>query len=128
MTNEQEKLLLKSQQGELDAALMYRALAAVVQDARDAAVFRRLAAEESGHAKVFESLTESFLIPKKKLSLLVPALYRTLGRKRVYALIADQEHDAAKEYEALAADFPEVKAVQADEARHGDMVAALLEF
>ena len=31
MTNEQEKQLLKSQQGELDAALMYRALAAVAQ-------------------------------------------------------------------------------------------------
>lgn len=128
MTNEQEKQLLKSQQGELDAALMYRALAAVAQDARDAAVFRRLAADEARHAKVFESLTQSVMIPKKKLSLLVPLLYRTLGRRRVYAVIADQEQDAAKNYEALAADFPAVKEVQADEVRHGNMVAALLEF
>ena len=128
MTNEQEKQLLKSQQGELDAALMYRALAAVAQDARDAAVFRRLAADEARHAKVFESLTQAVMIPKKKLSLLVPLLYRTLGRRRVYAVIADQEQDAAKNYEALAADFPAVKEVQADEVRHGNMVAALLEF
>ncbi|MBR4726910.1 MAG: rubrerythrin [Clostridia bacterium] len=128
MTNEQEKLLLKGQQGELDAALMYRALAAVAQDARDAAVFRRLAADEARHAKVFESLTQSVMIPKKKLSLLVPLLYRTLGRRRVYAVIADQEQDAAKNYEALAADFPAVKEVQADEARHANMVAALLDF
>lgn len=128
MTLEQEKQLLKSQQGELDAALMYRALAAVVEDARDAAVFRRLAADEARHAKVFESYTQSVLIPKKKLSLLVPLLFRTLGRRRVYAVIADQEHDAAKNYEALIADFPAVKEVQADEHRHGDMVAALLQF
>ncbi|MBQ6266471.1 MAG: rubrerythrin [Clostridia bacterium] len=107
---------------------MYRALAAVAQDARDAAVFRRLAADEARHAKVFESLTQSVMIPKKKLSLLVPLLYRTLGRRRVYAVIADQEQDAAKNYEALAADFPAVKEVQADEVRHGNMVAALLEF
>ena len=39
ITNEDMKVLLKSQQGEMDALLMYRELAKVVKDEKDKEVF-----------------------------------------------------------------------------------------
>ncbi len=76
-------ILLKSQQGELDAVLMYNALAGRVKDEKDAAVFRTLAAEEGHHAAVFKALTGQTLKPKKMLAAVVPLLYRVLGKKRL---------------------------------------------
>ena len=43
------KILLKSQQGELDAVLMYNALAEVAKDQKDKDTFRQLAKEEGHH-------------------------------------------------------------------------------
>ena len=60
------------QQSELDAVLMYRALADTVKSEADAEVFRRLAAEEGGHAAVFKALTGTTLKPKKTLAALLP--------------------------------------------------------
>ena len=48
ITPEERKILLKSQQGELDAVEMYNALARTVRDIKDAETFRQLAEEEGG--------------------------------------------------------------------------------
>lgn len=74
-------ILLKSQQGELDAVLMYQALAEVVKDTKDADTFRKLAAEEGHHAAVFHGLTNENLKPKKTLAILMPILYKIIGKK-----------------------------------------------
>ncbi len=126
LTEAQRKTLLASQQGELDAVLMYNALAKAVKDPADAAVFRTLAAEEGGHAAVFRALTGETLKPGKKKAILLPLLYRLLGKKRVYPLIARGEYDAAKKYESVVAEFPQAESVRNDEQRHGDTVLALL--
>ncbi|MBQ9648018.1 MAG: rubrerythrin [Oscillospiraceae bacterium] len=126
MIDEKTKALLKSQQGELDAVLMYQRLAEVVTDERDAKVFRALANEEWRHAQVFYAHTHAMLHPKKAKAVLLPRLYRLLGRGRVYPMIAKGEYDAAAKYERLIADFPEVARVRDDETRHGDLVASLL--
>ena len=118
--------LLYAQQGELDAVLMYNKLAEKVKDAKDAAAFKQLAAEEGRHASVFHAYTQKVLKPKKTKAVALPILYSLLGRKRLYPLIAKGEYDAEKKYEALVHDFEEVKTVQADEHRHGDTVLALL--
>ncbi len=62
------EILLKSQQGELDAVLMYEALAKVVKDRRDSDTFKQLASEEGHHASVFRNLTKQTLKPKKDKS------------------------------------------------------------
>ena len=67
------KALLKAQQGELDAVLMYKKLAEVVNE-QDAVVFRQLAAEEGRHASVFHNYTKTVLEPKKAKSILIPFL------------------------------------------------------
>lgn len=118
--------LLKSQQGELDAVLMYNALADTVRDAGDAETFRTLAAEEGHHAAVFKGLTQQILTPKKTKAILLPLLYRALGRERLYPLIAKGEYSAVNTYAPVAEKYPEVESVKADEKRHGDTVLALL--
>ena len=120
------KILLKSQQGELDAVLMYQALAEVVKDTKDADTFRKLAAEEGHHAAVFHGLTNENLKPKKTLAILMPILYKIIGKKRLYPLIAKGEYAAAENYAPVVEKFPVIESVKNDETRHGDTVAGLL--
>ena len=120
------KTLLKAQQGELDAVLMYNALAKTVKNEKDAETFRRLAAEEGRHAAVFKQLTNRTLTPKKTLATLLPLLYRLLGRKRLYPIIARFEYGAVDTYGPVAAAYPEVQSVKDDEKRHGDALTALI--
>ena len=120
------KILLKSQQGELDAVLMYQALAEVVKDTKDADTFRKLAAEEGHHAAVFHGLTNENLKPKKTLAILMPILYKIIGKKRLYPLIAKGEYAAAENHAPVVEKFPVIESVRKDETRHGDTVASLL--
>ncbi len=126
MPAEERNILLKSQQGELDAVKMYNALAKVVKDPRDAETFRQLAAEEGRHAAVFKAMTDEVLKPKGTKAIVIPMLYRVIGKKKLYPIIAQREYDAAKKYESVAARFPEVESVKNDEQRHGDTVLGLL--
>ena len=125
-SKEDMKILLKSQQGELDVVLMYQALADVVKDKNDAATFRKLAAEEGHHAAVFHKLTRKNLKPKKTLAFFMPILYKVIGKKRLYPKIVNGEYKAYENYAPVAKKFPEIESVREDEKRHGDMVASLL--
>ena len=118
--------LLYAQQGELDAVLMYNKLAEAVKDERDAKTFRQLAKEEGGHAQVFHQYTKQVLKPKKTKAIAVPLLYKSVGKKVLYPIIASQEYAAAKKYVALVNIFPDVESVMNDETRHGDLVNGLL--
>lgn len=111
----------------MDAVLMYNALANTVKDEKDAETFRKLAAEEGRHASVFKDLTKETLKPKKTLAILLPILYKLLGKKRLYPIIAKFEYNAVNTYAPVAACHPEVQSVKDDEKRHGDTVMALLE-
>ncbi len=126
MTQEQHNELLRSQQGELDAVLMYQRLAKIVKSERERSTFLQLAKEEGRHARVFHAYTQEVLRPRKAKALMMPVLYYLLGKKRLYKLIAKGEYDAALGYEHLIGDFPEVQRVKDDEQRHGDVVSSLL--
>ena len=126
ISKRQRKQLLRAQQGELDAVLMYDRLAKRVKGERDAAAFRRLASDEDRHASVFFELTEKTLKPKKTKAIMIPLMYRLIGKKKLYPLIAKKEYDAAKKYEGLLAAFPQVERVKNDETYHGDAVLSLL--
>ncbi len=97
-----------------------------MKDPKDAETFRQLAAEEGRHAAVFKALTNEVLKPKSTKAILIPLLYRIIGKKKLYPLIAKGEFDAVKKYKPVVARFPEVESVKNDEQRHGDTVLALL--
>ena len=127
MTPKQYKELLRSQQGETNAVLMYKRLAQVVKTEREREAFLQLAREEGRHASVFHTYTKQVLKPQKTMAVVLPLLYHLLGKKWLFRLIAKGEYDAAVGYEHLIADFPEVESVKNDEQRHGDIVSALLD-
>ena len=58
--------LLRSQQGELDAVLMYQRLAKVVKMDKEREAFLQLAKEEGRHASVFHAYTQKALNPRKR--------------------------------------------------------------
>ena len=120
------KVLLKSQQGELDAVLMYKALAKVAKLQKDKDTFLQLAQEEGHHAAVFHKLTQTELTPKHTKEILLPILYRIFPRWILYSAIARGEYAAVKTYLPVAQKFPEVESVRNDEKRHGDMMKGLL--
>ena len=126
ITDQEQTVLLKAQQGELDAVLMYNALADTVKDPKDAEIFRQLAIEEAGHAAIFRQLSGTTVRGRKTKAILVPLLYRCFGKKIVYPIIAKKEYDAAKTYKPVVARFPSVQSVKDDEQRHGDTVKGLL--
>ena len=106
MNDKEMKILIKSQQGELDAVLMYKALAEVVKDEKDKETFLQLAAEEGHHASVFNGLTDKTLTPKKTLATILPIMYKLLGKKRLYPIIAKVEYNAVNTYQPIADAFP----------------------
>lgn len=126
LTSKEMKTLLRAQQGELDAVLMYNALAQKAKNPRDRDTFRQLAAEEGRHAAVFHALTGEALQAKKTKAILLPVLYTCLGRKLLYPQIAKREYAAFGTYAPVAARFPTVESVKQDEKRHGDMLMSLL--
>lgn len=127
MKDKQLKELLSAQQGELDAVPMYRALAKVTAHPSDKETFLRLAKDEGRHASVFHSITGRNLKPSMLKARLLPLLYRILGRRVLYPLIARFEYKAADGYEHLLEEFPEVGSIRDDEKRHGDTLMGLLD-
>ena len=75
---------------------------------------------------LFKELTKQTLLPKRTMAILLPRLYKLMGKKRLYPLIAKGEYRAVKSYEPVAEKFSQVKSIKSDEQRHGDTVLALL--
>lgn len=53
-------------------------------------------------------------------------LYKIIGKKHLYPIIAKGEYDAEKNYAPLVEHFPDILSVKNDEKRHGDTVMGLL--
>ena len=126
LTEKQMEECLTAQQGEIDAVYLYKKLAGKVKEEADRNAFIRLAGNEARHAEVFRKYTNRDLKPKKTKGVVVPLLYKLLGKKKVYPIIAKAEYAAAEKYKHLLPDFPEVETVMQDEVHHGDAVKGLL--
>ncbi|MBO7386489.1 MAG: rubrerythrin [Lachnospiraceae bacterium] len=117
--------LLGSQQGELDGVATYLKMAKTVSNPSDVEAFKRLAADEGKHASVFKKYTGKVLEPKNLQANAVAILYRLLGKRILYPIIAKFEYDAMPRYERMMLEYPEVEEVKNDEKRHGDTLKAL---
>ena len=126
ITMDQMDALITAQQGEEDAVYMYEQLAEVVRDEADREAFLRLAGDEKRHSDVFRKYTCMDVKANPAKGIFVPLMYRVLGKKKVYPIIAKGEYDAAEKYKHIIDDFPEVVEVMNDEVHHGDAVKALL--
>lgn len=126
MTKEEKKELLKAQQGELDAVLMYQKLADACADPLDRETFKEIAMDEGKHASLLRKITGKNLKPRKGQAVLVSSLYRMLGRRKLYPKIVQGEYDAGKSYEPLIRQYPQIESIAEDEQRHGERIKGLL--
>ena len=126
ITMDQMSALVAAQQGEEDAVYMYEQLAKVVRDEADREAFLRLAGDEKRHSDVFKKYTCMDVKANPTKGIFVPLMYRVIGKKKVYPIIAQGEYDAAEKYKHIIDDFPEVVEVMNDEVHHGDAVKGLL--
>ena len=123
-----EKFLISSQQGELDAVPLYVNLAKKFEKKNPevAQILRSMAADEGRHASVFKKLSGVVLKPKKLLATAVPILMNVIGKKNTFKLIAKSEYSAFDNYAPWIDVYPEVASVQADERKHGDLASKII--
>ena len=111
MNKKQKKILVKSQQGELDAVPMYLRLSAIAKDEALKNIFKQLAAEEGNHAAIFYKLTGEKLKPKMLKATVLPILQKIIGWKLLLKIISKAEYSAYKTYEPVVEMFAEVDTI-----------------
>lgn len=124
-----EKDLLKAQQGEIDAVIVYKKIAErVAKDNPEAfETFQKLAADEGRHASMLHKITKKVCRPKNTLANIVICLSYIIGKKRTLKFLAKTEHKALETYKPFVAQYPELESMRLDEGRHGDTLDKLIE-
>lgn len=110
-------LLLRMQQEETDSHAIYLRVASTVKDA-NRAVLERIAADELGHARIWQTYTRTTCTPNKLRVWMYGVLARVLGFTFAVKLLEGGEVAGQENYARLADEIPEVAEVRADEARH----------
>ena len=126
MTDEQKKMLLRTQQGELDAVKLYQRLAEIVKHEKGKNLFLEVAADEGKHAKLFKSYTNTALKPRGIKASVVVLLYKLIGHNFVMGLLQKGELKSINVYQGLVDDFPKIQEIIDDEARHAEIAKSLL--
>jgi rubrerythrin len=123
---EDKKQLIKAQQGELDAVILYRRLAQEMKDTNNRETFLKIAADEGKHAGILRKYTGENLSPKNLKAIVVITIYKVFGLKFTIKMLSKGEFKAAKEYYLLAEDFPSIKEIIKDEELHGKLMENIL--
>lgn len=126
LSKKEYRILRKAQKGELDAVWMYKRLAKAVVDEADREAFERLAKDEKRHANVFRRYTARPFAANPAKAIMIPLMYKLIGKEKLYPVIANAEYKAAKKYEKIVDRYPDVRDVLNDEVHHGDAVLGLL--
>ncbi len=111
-------LVRAAQQNETTEAEIYRRLAAVTTHQANRDVLLHIAEEEIKHAAYWATHTHTSLTPKAGTVRKYVWIARLLGLTFGVKLMERGEKTAQVNYEAMALEFPEARAIQADEERH----------
>lgn len=114
------------QQGEIDSHAIYSRVAKSVKDA-NRPVLERIAADELGHARVWETYTGAVCRPNRPKVWFYTTLARLFGFTFTVKLLESGEVADQQVYAALEAEVPEVAKVRADEARHEQELIGMLD-
>jgi len=122
MTSENRAELLKSQQGELDAVILYRRLAKIIKESEYKETFLKMAADEGKHAVILKKYTGETLKPKTIKAILVVTIYKVFGLKFLVKIISKNEFKAAIGYSKLAKEYNAINEIIEDEKIHGELM------
>lgn len=118
-----EKQLLQSQQGELDAVLLYRQLSLLVKTDSLKSQLLSVAADEGHHAAILKEYTGKILTPKTTKAKLITTLYKILGQRITFTLMSKGEQNAVLPYERLLKQYPNIQQIIQDEIRHARILS-----
>lgn len=127
LTNTQLTQLIKLQQKELDAALLYRRLAGLAKTDAEKLALKKIAADEARHAAIAGKYTGAKLSPSKKLAFIGGAVARVIGLRTTMKLLAKAENSAAGTLAPMCEFCPEIREVIKDEMGHGRTLGELAE-
>ena len=120
-----EKILINFQQAELNAVVLYKGLAERIKNNEDKDLLLSIAADEGRHAAILKQYTKKQLTPKSTLKNAVVFMYKIIGKKALFSVMAKFEKSAGKLYEPYFEEYPEIKTIAADEIRHGKMLLGM---
>lgn len=116
--------LIKSQQGELDAVILYKKLARLVNE-ESRSTLLGIASDEGRHASILKQYTKVNLKPKVFKSIATLLIFKITGLKVTLNILSKGEIKASKRYEALVYEFPKIQGIILDEKRHGEILRSL---
>lgn len=126
MAQNNKKAFLSAQQGEINAALMYRTFANMTKDDKLKAIFLDAAADEGRHASILSKYTGEKLKPNKSQAKLLGIAYKILPKKIIYFAMYKGEYAGGNGYKPYINDYPELEDMMNDEYRHGNIFKDLM--
>ncbi len=118
--------LIKAQQGELDAVVLYRKLSVMTKEIKNKEIFLKIAADEGKHASILRRYTGEKLEPKHFKTLIVTIIYKVFGEKYLLKTIGKGEFKAAKNYLSLVMKYPDIQVIIDDEYLHGNLISKMM--
>ncbi len=126
ITSKEREQLLKSQQGELDAVLLYRKLAELAKEPKDKETLLKIAADEGRHAAILGRYTGENLKQKNTIALIITSLRKVIGSNLTLRLLAKAEFSAVGKYSSLVDKFPDIQEIMNDEEMHGKLLSNMI--
>ncbi|NLY75930.1 MAG: rubrerythrin family protein [Firmicutes bacterium] len=118
--------LLKNQKDEITSFHIYQALASKQKEAGNAKLLQTIAADEKKHYALLKKYSNVEVRPSKIKILWYLLLAQTLGLTFSLKLLEKGEEKATAAYNALIADFPELKQALEDEEKHEQELLSLI--
>lgn len=119
--------VLRSQREEETGTLVYAFIAKREKNAENAALLRRMSADEKTHAAYWQTISGQAVKPDRRKVFRLKLLSLILGYTFVIKRVLRDESDAIGTYDRLQEEIPGVAAVQADEMRHEKELVAMLD-
>lgn len=120
------KKLTVFQQEELNAVIMYKALANKMKNENDRDILLKMATCEGKHASMLKKLTGKTLKTQGVLKYIVLCGYHTIGKKALFRIMAKTERTAYKLYEPFFENFPSTVEIAKDELDHADTLLKMI--
>lgn len=126
ISKQQLQELLKNQKDEITSFHIYQALASKQKEAGNAKLLQTIAADEKKHYALLKKYSNVEVRPSKIKILWYLLLAQTLGLTFSLKLLEKGEEKATAAYNALIADFPELKQALEDEEKHEQELLSLI--
>ncbi len=117
---------IEQQQNEITEYVIYKKLAHITKDRKNAEILQKIAADEKKHYEFWKQITGKELKPDKRKVNKYVLMAKMFGLSYSLQLMEKGEEDAGVFYERVAKDIPEVLKIKEDEELHEKQLLKVL--